>query len=327
MKQKIDKALVALDIHPVLVDIGASGAPPQIWEPIAHCATYVGFDPDRRELRDIPDGQFARSIIVNEAVTSVSGQDEAHFYLTHSPYCSSTLHPNTKSLDNYLFADLFAVEGEASVPASTMSAVLNRLSLSGIDWFKTDSQGTDLRLFKSLPNEARSRILAVDIEPGLTDFYVGEDVFVDSHAYLTQNGFWLSNLNVCGTVRMSRSTLAVVNGHGIPLDERLAQRTVRKSPGWCEARYFRSIDWLAKSNFSKREYVLLWVFALMDGQLGFALDVGVAYGQTFGPDKMSQFMETEPVTLMKRIHRKHHIFRQFRKIWNHIPILFPKRTF
>ena len=61
---------------------------------------------------------------------------------------------------------------------------MDRLSLSGIDWLKTDSQGTDLRIFNSLRPEVRSRVLAIDIEPGLIDAYVGEDLFVDAHKEL-----------------------------------------------------------------------------------------------------------------------------------------------
>ena len=89
----------------------------------------------------------------------------------------------------------------------TTRAILDRLSLDRIDWFKTDSQGIDLRLFNSLRDEVRSRVLAVDIEPGLISAYLGEDTFVDVHKNLTRSGFWLSNVNVCGTVRMRKSAL------------------------------------------------------------------------------------------------------------------------
>lgn len=302
--------LSELDLHPVLIDIGASCAPPKIWEEIAQHSIYVGFDPDLRDLHEVPDSHFYKATIVNKAITSDKESDEVLFYFTKSPYCSSTLKPDSKSLSNFLFSDLFIVEREAKVQAATLDSVMERLSLSRIDWFKTDSQGTDLRIFNSLKPKVRSRVLAVDIEPGLIDAYVGEDLFVDAHRDLTQNGFWLSNLNVCGAIRMRRSNLEKM----AKLNEKSVASTVRKSPGWCEARYLRTIEWMDQRDFTNRDYVLLWSFALLDGQYGFAMDLGIGYEQRFGIDKVSQIMQNEPSILMKRSIVKAFPFRVVRRI-------------
>jgi FkbM family methyltransferase len=303
MNREIDKVLTALNIQPVLVDIGASGAPPKIWEPIARHSVYLGFDPDQRELHDVPDGEFARSIIVNEAVTSASDQNQIHFYLTHSPYCSSTLPPDTESLVNYLFSDLFMVEREASVPASTLSTVLDRLSLQSVDWFKTDSQGTDLRLFQSLRDDLREHVLAVDIEPGLIDAYIGEDLFVDAHRELLRQGFWLSSLEVKGTVRMKRTTLQAVASHRPELQDTHIYQSVRPSPGWCEARYLRTLKSLAERNAEARDYALLWVFAMIERQWGYALDIACVYEQQFAKDSISLLLRDLPLQLIVQKNR------------------------
>ena len=205
MKNKVfNRLLSELNIHPVLVDIGASDAPPKIWESIAQHSIYVGFDPDLREIYEVPESCFYKAIIVNEAITSHKESNEVLFYLTRSPFCSSTLKPDSESLSNFLFSDLFVVEREVRVRATTLDSVIERLSLPCVDWLKTDSQGTDLRIFNNLRDDIRSRVLAIDIEPGLIDAYIGEDLFVDAHRDLTQNGFWLSTLNIDGAVRMRR---------------------------------------------------------------------------------------------------------------------------
>lgn len=284
MKREIDNILAALKIQPVLIDIGASGTSPSQWRPIARRSIYIGFDPDQREMRDIPDGQYARSIIFNEGVTSLPGQSEVHFYLTHSPYCSSTLLPDTEALSQYLFSDLFTVEKEVLIRASSLNAVIDRLSLHGVDWFKTDSQGTDLRLFQSLRDELRNRILAVDIEPGLIDAYRGEDLFVDAHRELLRQGFWLSSLDVKGSVRMKRATFQVIASRHPGLKDSHIYEAVRSSPGWCEARYLRTIESLSERNADTRDYALLWVFAMIERQWGYALDIAQAYKQRFGHD-------------------------------------------
>lgn len=298
MNREIDKVLTTLGIQPVLVDIGASGAPPKVWEPIAHHSIYVGFDPDRRELHDVAEGQYARSIIINEAVTSASDQNQVHFYLTQSPYCSSTLPPDTAALADYLFSDLFVVEREVFVPASPLNAVIDRLGLQGVDWFKTDSQGTDLRLFQRLKDNLRERVLAIDIEPGLIDAYRGEDLFVDAHRELLRQGFWLSSLDVKGTVRMKRTTLQAIISHHPELQDTHIYQSVRPSPAWCEARYLRTLELLAARNAEVRDYGLLWVFAMIERQWGYALDIAHAYEQQFERDSVSSLLHDLPLKMI-----------------------------
>lgn len=297
-----NQLLSKLDIHPVLIDIGSSGAPPEIWDRIARHSVYVGFDPDLREMHEVPDGRFRKAITVNEAVMGEQDGESVTFYLTHSPYCSSTLKPDLESLSNFLFSDLFVVEREANVKASTLNSILDRLSLDRVDWFKTDSQGIDLRLFNSLRDEVRSRVLAVDIEPGLISAYLGEDTFVDVHKNLTQSGFWLSNVNVCGTVRMRKSALDEATSLDQRIDRAFVEQNLRKTPGWCEARYLRTIETLPREGVeeNRRDYVLLWTFSLIDEQFGFALDVGLEYEKVFGADDVSRAMKTETVSLIKR---------------------------
>ncbi|HWT03684.1 MAG TPA: hypothetical protein VN256_25775 [Pyrinomonadaceae bacterium] len=297
-----NELLSRLNIHPVLIDIGSSGAPPEIWDPIARHSVYVGFDPDLREMHEVPDGRFRKAITVNEAVMGEQGGESVTFYLTRSPYCSSTLKPDLESLSNFLFSDLFVVEREASVKASTLNSILDRLSLDRVDWFKTDSQGIDLRLFNSLRDEVRSRVLAVDIEPGLISAYLGEDTFVDVHRSLTREGFWLSNVNVCGTVRMRQSALAEAARLERGIDRAFVEQNLRKTPGWCEARYLRTIESLPRGGAEedRRDYVLLWTFSLIDEQFGFALDVGMEYEKVFGADDVSRAMKAEAAARIKR---------------------------
>lgn len=295
MRSEIDKILAAMSIRPVLVDIGASGVPPPIWEPIAPYSVYLGFDPDQRELCDVPGGQFARSIIDNEAVTDVPGQKQVRFYLTDFPYCSSTLQPDSESLSNYLFSDRFEVKKEISAPASTLNALVDHLGLQGVDWFKTDSQGTDLRLFQSLRDDLRERVLAVDMEPGLIDAYMGEDLFVDAHKELSRQGFWLSSLDVKGSVRMKRTTLQAMTGNGPVLQDADIYQAVRPSPGWCEVRYLRTLESLRGRNAGTRDYALLWVFAMVEQQWGYALDIAREYELRFAEDGITSLLRDMPL--------------------------------
>lgn len=290
-QDQLDHLLHSRDIHPVLIDVGASGPPRGAWGPIAAHSIYVGFDPDLRDVQEMKDSGFHRAIMINEAVVSEKGRSEAEFYLTRSPHCSSTLEPDLDALSEYLFTDLFRVERRATVPAATFDTILQRLALDRVHWFKTDSQGTDLRLFNSLPEPVRSRVLCVEVEPGLIDAYKGEDLFVDAHRDLLRQGFWLSDVRICGTVRIRQSTLRALMSECPSVNYRRIEKRMRVSPGWTEATYLRSLDHLAKLGADRQDYILLWAFAAAGDQAGFALDTTMAYEDRFGPDETSKAMK------------------------------------
>lgn len=288
-------------IRPLLVDIGASGKPPSIWNGIAEESIYVGFDPDRRDLHEQQGGTFFRSVLVNSAVVPDKGVAETSLYLTRSPYCSSTLPPDDEALADYLFADLFVVDRETRVAAQHLDEVLSRLHLPGIDWFKTDSQGIDLRLFRSLSAAVQKRILAVDVEPGLMDAYRGEDTFPKTHDYFVSHGFWLSSLKVCGTVRVRTSTLQALMKEQPGLDASILAARVRESPYWCETRYLRTLTHLKNHNEPRERYFLLWIFAMLDGQVGFAVDTALEYEKLFGRDDMGVLMKDQAVGSLREV--------------------------
>jgi hypothetical protein len=296
---RIDLSAVA-GLNPVLIDVGASAGPPEIWNAIGRHATYIGFDPDLRDLVDLRDGRFGRAVMVNRAVTADAGRESVTFHLTRSPHCSSVLRPDTAVLDNYLFGELFTVEEKAVVPAITLDAVLDRLDLPGIDWFKTDSQGTDLSLFRSIGPAVRDRVLAVDLEPGLGDaFYRGEEVYTEVHRELKSEGFWLSDLVVRGSVRMRPATLrAVAEAGGVDPGE--MEQVLRPSPGWVEARYLRTLESLDEQPVGPREYLLLCAFALLDRQTGFALDVLAELDRRFGGDERSPRLRQEAMRQVRQ---------------------------
>jgi hypothetical protein len=133
------------------------------------------------------------------------------------------------------------------------------------------------------------------MEPGLRGAYMGEDLFSDVHKALVNEGFWLSNLRVCGLVRMRKSTLDALSASDPSLGSEAVSKIIRPTPGWTECRYLRSLESLAKVGGTKRDYVLLWVFASIDKQLGFCLDLADEYLKVFGPDEVGPMLRDESV--------------------------------
>jgi FkbM family methyltransferase len=284
-----------LNLRPVVVDVGASAGAPHAWMPFARHAVYVGFDPDLREMRETNGGDFLRAFVFNEAVAGEGSGPRpgpTRFFLTRAPQCSSTLRFDPAVVGNYLNAGRFEIEREVEVTTTTLRGAMDRLGLTAVDWLNVDTQGTDLRVIRSLGDAALGRLLAVDAEPGLRGAYVGEDLFGDVHRYLLGRGFWLASAAVKGYPRIRERTLAALEARDPAVTQEFVVGAVPYSPGWVECRYLRTIESLAAAGdrFDRREYLLLWAFALCGDHTGFAADVAMTYAERYGPDANAAFI-------------------------------------
>jgi len=252
---------------PVLVDIGAStGLPPQ-WREIAGYSICIAFDPDRRQMEYIESERGFKKMYIFPAIVHESINGQADFFLTASPECSSTLPPRNAALSEYLFAPLFDLEKQVELPAVTLPSILKKLNLDYIDWFKTDSQGTDLRLFKSIPETIRRRTLAAEFEPGIIDAYEGEDKLWSLLAFMEKEPFWCGSFKLLGSRRMSPEVAA---RHFSGLRRRLLHTVLQPAPGWAEVAFLNDFS---GQEMGVREYLLGWVFAANMKQYGAALKI------------------------------------------------------
>ncbi len=266
---------------PVLVDVGAAGGLPRAWRRIARHAIGVGFEPDPREAPApaAAQRQFARWIFCpGLAVPEAAPDGQAPLHLTASPQCSSTLRPDAAALGDWAFAEFFAVEATRTFPATTIAAALRAQGLERVDWLKCDTQGLDLRLFRSLPPEWRMRTLAVEFEPGAIDAYEGEDRLADVLAAMAAEPFWLAEFRVNGTARGRAELLARHLGAG---GAQRARRLAPVAPGWVNLRYLRDVA-RTPEPLGRRESLLAWAFTSVSGQPGEALKIATAGAARFG---------------------------------------------
>jgi FkbM family methyltransferase len=276
---------------PVLVDIGAAqGIHPQ-WRRIAKYSVCVAFEADERELESVTsEAAGFRRLTTYNCIAAERPSDAEPFHLTASPYCSSRLQPRLETLGRYAFAPLFRVERTVDVPARDVPSVLSELGLDRVDWLKIDSQGTDLRLLRSLGEELIRKLLVVELEPGIIDAYEGEDKLADVLAEISSRDFWISELTVRGSTRVD-SELARL---------RLGQRASgyldachKTAPGWAEVECFNDLVDLAA--FGKRELLLGCAFAFLRGQDAFALELATRGHGRFG----APFEELERIALRR----------------------------
>jgi FkbM family methyltransferase len=295
MSKRDDAALDALageGISLTLVDIGASLEPFRPFQPLLGRATYVGFDPDLREMHT-DASETARRVIVNKAVVAEPGRDTATFYLTRNPTASSTLRPDADEVAPFLHAYRYEVVGEAEVPATSLDGAMTAAGIDRIDWLKLDTQGTDLRLIESLSEPRFGTLMAVDAEPGFDQHYQTEDTFGDLHRAMVERGFWLADIDLTRAVRLRRATFDDVLGARSKLGRMRYEFTLKTSPSAAGPRYLRTLASLEKAGATRGDYLRLWACAAFSGNNPFALDVVVECRERHGADDLTaRLLET-----------------------------------
>ena len=304
MPHALGKLLDDLGIRPVLMDVGASGGPPAIWKISRRTAPTS----DRSGSPGNSRGPIVRVLPVGDSFQrGGDGRlecDRGRILSDAFSVLFDDAGANLPAAAHWLERDHFEVEGRATVRATTIDNVLTRLNIPRLDWIKLDTQGTDLRFINSLSPDVFTRLMAIDTEPGLVEIYQCEDLFVDVHRHLTRKGFWLSSMHTGGLIRMRRGTLEALRQKHPKIDDRYIRSATNVTPVYHEARYLRTLEWLAEHSMSQQEYLLLWIFALADGQLGFALDLSVEFDRIFGETDASQQLKAVTWLLMSKVRRR-----------------------
>jgi FkbM family methyltransferase len=271
---------------PVLVDVGAAGGVPSAWKRIARYSIVVAFEPDARESAPLTGAQqqFKRWIYVPAIVTqNLPTGGKTILYLTRSPQCSSTLQPQSVALKQWAFASFFDVLGQQEFPVTTLQIALQAHGLTSPDWLKCDTQGTDLRLFMSLPVEVRRRVLAVEFEPGLIDAYEGEDALSQILETMRNERYLLTDFSI------QKTPLACDGQHNSGWYRRLAPGV----PGWGNLRY---LHWFGSGAPApdRRTLLLLWVLATLHDQPAYAYNLA---GEGVGSYGGGLFLEMQRASL------------------------------
>ena len=268
MKKIIQKVMQHKDVAaqpPVLLDIGASGSLPKKWKTIAQYSICFAFDADMRDFKveESTNTGYKKLFSLNRLV-AVESNPHADFYLTLSPHCSSSLRPNNQSLKPWAFHHLFEVNKIIQMPCVSIAEALSTCGINYIDWYKTDTQGTDLRIFDGLSESIKNRIVVAEFEPGIIDAYCGEDKLCSLMSYMDKLSFWVSCMNVKGSQRIFGDDL---KGLGF-LQKLKIGCFLKTAPCWCEISYLNNFS---GSEVSMRDYLIGWVFATIQREHGFAL--------------------------------------------------------
>ena len=278
------------------MDIGASGNIHSKWKKLAAYSYCIAFDADKRDFQYVENetGRFKKLFIFN-CIVSDSDKEKSQFFLTKSPYCSSILEPSNHKLKPYVFSPLFEVEDVVNLQTRSLKTVLDELNIKKIDWFKTDSQGIDLRLFKSLTLEMQKQVLVAEFEPGIISAYKDEDMLYQILEYFQTRYFWLADISIKGVPRIPHDLLR--ESFRTDYLFKLAKESIHKAPGWGEMIFFN--DFQINNLFTLREYLLGWIFATIENQHPFALVIARKGAELF-KDGIFKEMEKKSISFMKK---------------------------
>lgn len=292
---------------PILIDIGASEALPKEWRRLAKYSICIAFDADNRAMGYIVNEKTKyRKLYTYNCIVSDKKGEKNTFYLTNSPYCSSLLKPDYKSLKNWEFYNLFYIKDKIKLNSITLPAVLEELNIKKVDWFKTDSQGIDLRLFKSLGESIISKVLIADFEPGIIDAYKNEDKLHNVLAYMDNFPFFANDIKIEGSIRINEK---IISSRFNKSERKILNKVLKNSPCWAEISYLNTFE--NKKMMNKRDFLLGWVFSLTKNQLCFALELAIK-----GKEKFNDpiFLELEQYS-----------FKKIKKQINLFPLYFIKQ--
>ena len=262
---------------PVLVDVGAAQGIHPKWRGIAKYSVCLAFEADQRELASVSDESagFRRLTTYNRIVAERSSDAEP-FHLTASPYCSSRLSPLHDRLRRYAFAPLFRVERTVELPAVDLLGALASLGLERVDWLKLDSQGTDLRLFRSLGDLATT-CSSSSSSLGSSMRTRARTGWRMCSTTSGAAGFWASDLKVRGSTRVDSDLRQAHAGYA---GGALLDACHKPAPGWVEIEYFN--DFANDESFGKRELLLGCAFAFLRGHEAFAFELSTRGSERFG---------------------------------------------
>ena len=296
LMKMIDKVLQRPEFQkepPVLVDVGASGGLHSAWRDLAKYAVCVAFDADDREMRvDSPDSEIYQKLYIYNRALTADQEGLADFYFTKEPACSSTLLPQSKKLAAWEFAHRFAVVQKSAVATIRLQTAIRELKIEHVDWIKIDSQGTDLRLFRSLGELGMRRVLVAEFEPGIMDSYQGEDKFWQLMASMDSLDFWMCDVEIKGAQRIRRSLMEAFR----PFEQKYFVHLLKRAPGWAEVTY---LNGFVGQNFRLREYLLGWVCATLKAHHGFALELAITAKERFR-DTFCEALEQESIKSIRR---------------------------
>ncbi len=171
-----------------LADIGARGGWQAKWREVSDHMVFVGFEPEQTEFERLCAVAAANEVYSDAAL--YRREDCIPFYHTRDPATSSIYRPNRalwqQLLPNTERLDIVRTD---TLEARTLDEALRDVGLSGLDFIKLDTQGSELDILHGATETLAGDVFGIEVEVEFAELYEGQPLFPDVHAHLTGGGF------------------------------------------------------------------------------------------------------------------------------------------
>lgn len=183
------------------IDIGCGEKLPLPWSArkgYGNIKYYLGCDPSGKFQHISKKYSFKKTFLHKKAIFDTEG--EQTFYECEGSQQSSLFRPNTKVLKKYLNRPnrkkqpsykrkRFNVKSIQKIKCVRLDSILNDYDID-FDFIKTDTQGADFNVIKSLGKYLDTQIIGIHIELFYKELYEGIVLFEEVDNFLKGYGFY-----------------------------------------------------------------------------------------------------------------------------------------
>src|SRR5665213_3878554 len=230
----------------ILIDVGARWGANSPWNQLdERYVTYIGFEPDEEEYRNLAAGR--KSVNVEYLPVGLSNAVEnCILHVTREPGCSSIFPPNSPLLAKYFLSERWDVQTKTPISTVPLATILDERSIVP-DALKIDVQGAALKVLQGT-GRYLDDVLLIDVELEFCEMYRREPQFAEVDSLIRRHGFELLDLNKYHARRKILDSGHVSRGQVL----------------FADALYVRSVDSFYDSRMSEAERTRkLWNLVVM----------------------------------------------------------------
>lgn len=183
----------------IIIDVGASGGAPSIWQIFGDQHRIIGFEPNPAEFAKLKSTSTTRYFNIGLG----KSRNIRTINVTRWPYAAGMLVPIQAYWNRFPNGPGMQVIGEEQMEVIDLDSFCRENDINTVDFIKLDTEGTELEILEGA-EQILADVLAIQVEVTFNETHHGRPVFSDVAHFLNQKGFTLYELNL---VRHSRSAL------------------------------------------------------------------------------------------------------------------------
>lgn len=211
-----------------VLDVGSRGGVHPVLAAIAPLLDVVGLEPDQTECQRLAatatNGHRFKSLRYLPYALGETDR-EGTLHLCRAAGSSSLYKPNRSLLDRFPDEHRYDVVGTVNVPIRSIDSLRQEAQLPRwLDFFKIDTQGSELQVLRGAAQTLRHQVVAIEVEVEFAALYEGQPLFRDVDAFLASFGFMLFKLRRQEWVRRALAARSYLSAGQVVFGEALYLR-------------------------------------------------------------------------------------------------------